>query len=124
MKADIRKNGDLTDGESRIIKKISSVDRAGVGAVKKWLEENDFTEVQDEPISNETVEISAKRNDKRVLIAIKASIYPLDPGFLSNDEKLEFMNRAQSRGAIPKFARVWLTEDLTLKDELIMWSRV
>lgn len=94
-------------------------DDVGDNAVKGWLKDHGWTKVRS--VKNE---IEAEKDDTKILFQVKASIYPLDPGFLTSEEIADIKEHAIKKGALPHFARIWLNNDKTLKDDTVMWRRL
>jgi hypothetical protein len=84
-----------------------------------WLKERGWTKIKS--ILNE---IEAEKDDKKILVQVKSSVYPIDPGFLTEEEMLDIREHATRSGAMPHLARIWMNNDLTLKDDNVMWRRL
>jgi hypothetical protein len=94
-------------------------DDVGENVVMGWLKHHGWKKVRS--IKNE---IEAEKDDKRILLQVRSSIYPIDPGFLTAEEIADIKEHALKKGAMPHFARIWLNNDCTLKDDTIMWRRL
>ena len=99
------------------------VEKAGEKAVVDMLKDMGCTDV--DIISMEKRrEIRAKKENEQILVKVKSSIYPLDPGFLSEEELENLQEEASSLGAKARIARLWLNEDLTPKYRNANWKRI
>ena len=99
-----------------------SIRRAGMAAVVDYLRKMGYLDIESEVLYRDLENITATKGDRRLMVCVRSSLYPEDPGFLSVEEKKKLMDRASAKGAEPKLARVWLNRDLTLKDRYVMWT--
>jgi len=97
---------------------------AGVRQVRRWLADNGWTVSEEVGVNPTLRQVEARKDDISIIVGIRSSIYPEDPGFPSPDEKRKLLSMARTKKGVPKLVRVWLNEDLTLKDGNLMWSRV
>lgn len=94
---------------------------AGKKAVIDLLERNGWVLEGEESLLDDLDGIMAKKEKEHLLITVKSSLYPIDPGFLSGDQKERLRNIARTKGGRAGLARVWLYKDLSLKDR-VMWT--
>ena len=103
----------------------STIRSAGMIAVREWLERNGWKVIDEVSLTDDDMdEIEAIKNHDSVMISIKSSIYPTDPGFLTDEQRVSLHKLALTKGIDLRFARVWLNDDLSLKDGNVMWSHV
>lgn len=99
------------------------VKKAGEKAIVEILKEKGYTDV-DIIAMEKQGKIRVKIEKGELLIKVKSSIYPLDPGFLTGEELESIQKEAKEIGAKPRFARIWLNEDLTPKYRHPNWKKL
>jgi replicative DNA helicase len=100
------------------------VKKAGIMAVEQWLLEKGYEDIEEHEIDGEVEKITAKKDGRTLVVGVRSSFYPEDPGFLSIEQKQSLITNAMSSGGKARLARVWLNKDLTLKDKYVMWSKL
>ena len=115
---------ETSKGETLIEEDERSVRKAGIMAVEQWLREKGYEDIRLHEIDGEIEKITAMKKGRMIVVGVRSSYYPEDPGFLSIEEKESLLTNAMSSGGYATLARVWLNRDLTLKDRYVMWTRL
>ncbi len=102
---------------------VQEIGRAGEAHVVELLQGRRFVINAWDSESPSSANIEATGGRRHVLVQVKTSVAPADPGFLSRAEAAAIKARAVMVDAEPWQARVTMNDDLTLKGT-IAWRRV